>query len=51
MVLPCNGWGVTASKLVLPSLTPMSVAGCGQLHLGAAAHCATSIALRQVVDN
>ena len=49
-VLPCEGWGVTASQLDLPSLTPLSVAGCGRLQLGAA-HWATSVTLLQVVDN
>ena len=28
-VLPCVGWGLTASQLDLPSLTVLSVAGCG----------------------
>ena len=41
---------VTASQLNLPSLTPLTVAGCGRLHLGVA-HWATSVALLQVVDN
>ena len=36
--------GVTASQLDLPSLTPLSVAGCGRLQLGVA-HWATSVAL------
>ena len=49
-VLPCKGWGVTASKLDLPSLTPLSVAGCGRLQLEAA-HWATWVILLQVVDN
>ena len=49
-VLPCEGLGVTASQLYLPSLTPLSVAGCGRLQPGAA-HWATSVALLQVVDN
>ena len=35
-VLPCEGRGVTASQLDLPSLTPLSVAGCGRLQLEAA---------------
>ena len=48
--LLCKGWGVTASQLGLPSLTPLSVAGCGQLQLDAA-HWAISVALLQVVDN
>ena len=39
--------GVTASQLYLPSLTPLSIAGCGRLQLGAA-HWATSVALLQV---
>ena len=34
-VLPCVGWGVTASQLDLPTLTPLSVAGCGRLQLKA----------------
>ena len=42
--------GVTASQLYLPSLTRLSVAGCGRLQLGAA-HWATLLALLQVVDN
>ena len=33
-VLPCVAWGVTASQLDLPSLTPLYVAGCGRLQLG-----------------
>ena len=49
-VLPCEGWGVTASQLDLPSLTPLSVAGCGRLQLEAA-HWATWVTLLQVVDN
>ena len=40
----------TASKLDLPSLTPLSVAGCGRLQLGVA-NWATAVALLQVVDN
>ena len=40
---------VTASQLDKPYLTPLSIAGCGQLQLGAA-HWATSVALLQV-DN
>ena len=28
-VLPCTGWEVTESQLDQPSLTPLSVAGCG----------------------
>ena len=35
-VLSYEGRGVTASQLVPPSLTPLSVAGCGRLKLGAA---------------
>ena len=27
--LPCVGWGFATSQLNLPSLTPLSVAGCG----------------------
>ena len=42
--------GVPASQLDLPSLTPLSVAGCSRLQRGAR-HWATSIALLQVVDN
>ena len=42
--------GLTASRLDLPSLMPLSVAGCGRLQLGVA-HWATSVALLQVVDN
>ena len=49
-VLPCEGWRVTANKLNLPSLTTLSVAGCGQMQLGEV-HWATSVALLQVVDN
>ena len=49
-VLPCEGWGVTASQMDLPSLTPFSVAGCDRLQLEAA-HWATSVALLQVVYN
>ena len=49
-VLPCEGWVVTASQSDLPSLTPLSVVGCGRLQLGAA-NWATSVALVQVVDN
>ena len=33
-VLLCEEWGVTASQLDLPSLIPLSVAGCGRLKLG-----------------
>ena len=49
-VLPYIGWGVTANQLDLPSLTPLSVAGCGRLQMGAP-HWAASVALLQVVDN
>ena len=41
-ILPCKGWGVTASQLELSSLTPLSVAGCGRLQVGVA-HCATLV--------
>ena len=41
-ILPCVGWVVTASQLGLPSLTPLSVAGCDRLQLGAP-HWATSV--------
>ena len=34
-VLPCVWWGVMASQLDLPSLTALSIAGCGRLQLGA----------------
>ena len=57
---PCKTWssggtalrrvGATASQLNLPSLRPLSVAGCGRRQLGAA-HLATSVALLQVVEN
>ena len=49
-VLLCEGWGLTASQLYLPSPTPLFIAGCGRLQLGAA-HWATSVALLQLVDN
>ena len=49
-VLPRGGGGVTASQFDLPSLTPLFVAGCGRLQLGAH-HWATSVALLQAVDN
>ena len=49
-VLPCVGWGVKASQLVQQSLTPLHIAGCGRLQLGAP-HWTTSVALLQVVDN
>ena len=32
-VLPCKGWGLKASQLNLPSLSPVSVAGCDRLKL------------------
>ena len=47
---PVKGGGVTASQLELPSLTPLSGAGCGRLQLEAA-HWATWVTLLQVVDN
>ena len=47
---PLYGGGVIASQLDLLSLMPLSVAGCGQLQLGAH-YRATSVALLQVVDN
>ena len=47
-VLPCKGWG--ASQLDQPSLTSLSVHGCGRKQLGTA-HWATSVTLLQVVDN
>ena len=43
-VMLCEGWGVTASQLDLPSLMPWFVAGCGRLQLGGA-HWATSVTL------
>ena len=46
----CEGWGVTDSQLDLPSLTPLSVADCARLQLGAALW-ATSVALLEAVDN
>ena len=49
-VLPCKGWGATASQLDLPSLTPLSVAGYDRLQLEAA-HWAPWVTLLQVVDN
>ena len=49
-VLPCVGWGGATSQLDLPSLTPLSVAGCGWLQLGAP-HLDTSVNLLRVVDN
>ena len=42
--------GDAACQLDLPSLKPLSVAGCGRLQLGVP-HWATSISLPQVVDN
>ena len=48
-VLPMRVGGAT-SQLNLPSLTPLSVAGCGRLQLGIP-HWATSVDLLQVVDN
>ena len=44
--LPSVGCEVMASQLDLPTLTPMSLAGSGQLQLGAP-HWATSVALKQ----
>ena len=41
-VLPCVGWGGATSQLDLRSLTPLSVAGCGRLQLGAP-HWASSV--------
>ena len=41
-VLPCVGWGGATSQLDLPSLMPLSIAGCGRLQLGAS-HWATSV--------
>ena len=41
LVLPMRV-GVATSELDLLSLTPLSVAGCGQLQLGVS-HCATSL--------
>ena len=49
-VLPCKGYVVSASHLILPSLTPLSVGDCGRMQLGVA-NCDTSVALLQVVDN
>ena len=42
--------GSATSQLVLPSLMPLSVDGCGQLQLEID-HWATSVALLQQVDN
>ena len=47
---PVKGGGSTVSELDLPSLTPLSLAGCGRLQLEAA-HWATWVTLLQVVDN
>ena len=41
---PVRGEGLTASQLDLPSVTPLSVAGCGRLKLGAT-HWATWVTL------
>ena len=49
-VLRCEGRGVTPSQLDQPSLTPLSVAGCGRLQLEAA-HWATWVRLLQVFYN
>ena len=49
-VLPCKGLWETTSQLDQPSLPPLSEADCGLLQLGLA-HCATSVALLQIVDN
>ena len=46
---PVTGGGTT-SQLDLPSVTPLSIAGCGRLQLGAA-NWATSVVLLQVVVN
>ena len=43
-ILPCKGCGLTASRLDLPSQSPLSVVGWGLLQLGVA-HWATSVAL------
>ena len=48
--LSSEGRGVTASLLDRQFLTLLSAAGNGRLQLGVA-HCATSVALLQVVDN
>ena len=42
--------GLMASLLDPPSLTPLSVAGCGRLQLGVA-YSATSVGLLQAVNN
>ena len=39
-----NGWWITTSQVDLPSLTPLPVAVCGGVQIGAA-HWATSVAL------
>ena len=49
-VLLSEGWWVTASQLDLQSFTPLFVAGCSRLQLGAA-HWASWVTLPQVVDN
>ena len=49
-LVPYKCWEATDGQLDLPSLTPLSVAGCGRLQLGVA-HWAASIALLQVIDN
>ena len=48
--LPCKEWGITTCQLDLPSLTPVSVDGCGRLQLWVT-HWTTSVALLHVVDN
>ena len=50
MVLPCVGWGVTASQLDLPYMTLLSIAGCGRLQL-VAPYWVPSVALLQVVND
>ena len=40
--LLCIGWGGATSQLDVPSLMPLSVAGCGRLQLGVP-HWATSV--------
>ena len=42
--------GVKASQLNIPSMTPLSAAGCGRLQLGAP-NWATSLSSVQVVDD
>ena len=49
-VLLCVWLGATANRMYLPSLTPLSVAGCGRLQLRASLW-AIAAALLQVVDN